>query len=213
MATSIIDLTQSFSYLTNQITEFGQSMKKINEITDVINSIAEQTNLLALNAAIEAARAGESGRGFSVVADEIRKLAERSKESSSDISKLLTGIIVKSDVVANSTMEVKNELFNQVEGLKNSINSFGQIIEGIKHILPQINGINDSASTINTDKDDIIRRVESVSSVSEETSAAAEQISASAQEMSSSSEEVAISSQKLTEVAQKITSQLNRFRV
>ena len=79
MATSIIDLNESFSSLTNQITEFGQDMKKINEITDVINSIAEQTNLLALNAAIEAARAGESGRGFSVVADEIRKLAENLK--------------------------------------------------------------------------------------------------------------------------------------
>jgi len=212
MANSIINLNETFSSLAQQITEFGQDMKKINEITYVINSIAEQTNLLALNAAIEAARAGESGRGFSVVADEIRKLAEQSKASSSDISKLLAGIIGKSDVVANSTIDVKQELFNKAEGIKSSITSFSEIIEAIEHILPQINEINKSASTINVEKDDLIRRVENVSSVSEETSASAEQISASTQEMSSSSEEVAISAQKLTEVAQKITTQLNRFK-
>lgn len=213
MSNSIKELNNAFSGLISEILGFEKDMKKINEITTVINNIADQTNLLALNAAIEAARAGEAGRGFSVVADEIRKLAEQSKESSLDINKLLNDITGRSSVVTDSTKQVKDVLFNQVEGIKDSINSFKEIVAAIQVILPQMNAIKDSAMTINVEKDQIVEKIEIVSSVSEETSAASEQISASSEEMSASSEEVSNSAQKLNEVAQKITSQLNRFKI
>jgi methyl-accepting chemotaxis protein len=213
MALAIQELNNSFSNLSEKIAQFGKDIGKINEITDVINSIADQTNLLALNAAIEAARAGEAGKGFTVVADEIRKLAEKSKLSSSDINRLLDGITQTSLNVADTTLHVKDELFNQVVGIQTSIASFQEIIKAIENIIPQIQAINSSAVNINSEKDEIINRVESISSVSEETSASAEEISASTQQMNESSEEVAKTAQELSEASQKITAQLNRFKI
>ncbi|MBK5241832.1 methyl-accepting chemotaxis protein [Clostridium sp.] len=89
---TIVGINAHFKDVTSKIQGLSSSITKINDITNLINSIAEQTNLLALNAAIEAARAGDAGRGFSIVADEIRKLAEQSKESAKNINDLLKSL-------------------------------------------------------------------------------------------------------------------------
>lgn len=213
IAEAIHSLNGLFSELSQKIINFGEDMKKINEVTDVIKSIADQTNLLALNAAIEAARAGESGRGFAVVAEEIRKLAEKSKESSSDISSLLEGLTQKSDNVANTTSSVKDQLFEHLDGIESSVGSFQEIIKSIENIIPEIQAINSSAASINSSKDDITSKIEDITAVSMENSASSEQIAASAQQMNASSEEVANSAQNLNEIAQKISAQLNRFKI
>lgn len=213
IANAIHSLNGLFSELSQKIINFGENMKKINEVTDVIKSIADQTNLLALNAAIEAARAGESGRGFAVVAEEIRKLAEKSKESSSDISSLLEGLTQKSDNVANTTSSVKDQLFEHLEGIKSSVDSFQEIIKSIENIIPEIQAISHSAVSINSSKDNITSKIEDITAVSMGNSASSEQIAASAQQMNANSEEVANSAQSLNEIAQKISAQLNRFKV
>ncbi|MDP4145235.1 MAG: methyl-accepting chemotaxis protein [Bacillota bacterium] len=213
MADSVEDLNVAFGELIEKIAQFGEDVNKVNEITDVINSIADQTNLLALNAAIEAARAGEAGKGFAVVAEEIRKLAEQSKISSSNIKKLLDGINYTANVVENSTKHVNEELSNQIHVAKASMESFKEIIAAIGNILPQISAINESAAIINTEKDEIIVKVENVSSVSEETSAAAQQIAASSQEMNMNSEEVANSAEKLAGATRDMISEINRFNL
>jgi methyl-accepting chemotaxis protein len=199
IATAIHSLNGLFSELSQKIINFGEDMRKINEVTDVIKGIANQTNLLALNAAIEAARAGESGRGFAVVAEEIRKLAEKSKESSSDITKLLEVLTQKSDNVASTTRNVKDELFEHLEGINSSVSSFQEIIRAIENIIPEIQAINNSAVSINSSKDVITSKIEDIASVSEENSAA------SAQQMNASSDEVAYSAQSLNEIAQKLS--------
>lgn len=210
---SIKHIREAFREVSDRIGTLGASINTIGEITSAINSIADQTNLLALNAAIEAARAGEAGRGFSVVADEIRKLAEQSKISSESINKIVGEVTSEATEVITTTNDVNTELKNQTSIIESSIGSFKDIVSSIEEILPQIEQINDATKLIGEKKVEIVTRVETASSVAEETSATSEEISASAQEMNSSAEEVSNSANLLTGVAQKISSQLNRFKV
>lgn len=211
--TTVGDINQSFDEVTNKIENLGESIVKINAITTLINNIADQTNLLALNAAIEAARAGEAGRGFSVVADEIRKLAEQSKSSSEEIAKLLAVIQQESNVAISTTNTVSGELSNQVNIIDDSINSFKSIVDFIEEIIPQIKNVSSDMRNINSSKVNIIDKVESASAVAEENSASSEEIAASAEEMNASSEEVERSSQILIDMVTKMETAISKFRL
>lgn len=210
---SIEKIRQSFLGVSNKINELGGNINQIQEITTAINNIADQTNLLALNAAIEAARAGEAGRGFSVVADEIRKLAEQSKHSSKSISKIIGQVTSGAGDVINTTNDVSLELKAQTSTIEASINSFRDIITSIEQILPKVEEINNATQQIDRRKSEIINRIESASLVAEETSSTSEEISSSAEEMNSSASEVSNSASSLSEASQKISDQLNKFKV
>jgi methyl-accepting chemotaxis protein len=211
LISSINQISNAFKEISEKINQLGVSINKISEITNVINNIADQTNLLALNAAIEAARAGEAGRGFAVVAEEIRKLAEQSKSSSENINKMVNGISIETDSVVTTTYSVNNELYSQVSIIQEAIASFKKIIEAIEEILPKIQLISESAVRINNEKDEIIEKVETTSSVAEETSASSEEIAASAQQMNASSEEVASSAQSLSEMSKAMGKSIQKF--
>lgn len=186
-------------------------MSKINEITSLIDSIADQTNLLALNAAIEAARAGEAGKGFSVVAEEIRKLAEQSKAASANISNLVASIQSDSSQTIKTTDDVNNKLQDQIEVIKVSLTAFRNIIDLINMRLPKVEHIYNSVLEIKNEKDSIIENLNHVSSAAESASASATEIAASSEQMSASSEEVAATSQNLSELIHKMDEQLNEF--
>lgn len=213
LSTTVGDINQSFDEVTNKIENLGESIVKINAITTLINNIADQTNLLALNAAIEAARAGEAGRGFSVVADEIRKLAEQSKSSSEEITKLLGVIQQESNIAIGTTNTVSGELSNQVTIIDDSIKSFKNIVDFIEEIIPQIKNVSNDMRNINSSKVSIIDKVESASAVAEENSASSEEIAASAEQMNASSEEVEKSSQVLINMVNKMETAINKFRL
>jgi len=209
---SVTKVGNSFKSFNGKITGLGKDINEINEITNIINDIAEQTNLLALNAAIEAARAGETGRGFSVVADEIRKLAEQSKVSSEDISRLIDGISENTGVIVKDSVEMDNELINQVKIINSSIISFKKIIEAVNEVIPKIEIVKNSAVDIDKDKNTILDRVEGVSAVALEVSASSEEIAASSEQMNASTEEVAAAAQELSNMTNEMIKEVNKFK-
>jgi methyl-accepting chemotaxis protein len=213
LSESVANTTRTFKEFVKRISVLGENIGKINEITMAINSIADQTNLLALNAAIEAARAGEAGRGFSVVADEVKKLAEQSKESLVNINNLISNISKDTDGMIKTTDTMSTELDNQTEVINNAISTFTNIISSVEEIMPQIEGVSVSADKINSEKNTILEKVEEASAISEEVSASSEEIAASSQEMSSSAEGVATSAHNLAEMTGEMMKQVNKFKI
>ena len=210
---SVTKVGISFKTFNSKIIGLGQDINEINEITNMINNIADQTNLLALNAAIEAARAGESGRGFSVVADEIRKLAEQSGSSSVNISRLINGISKNTEGIVEDSVEMDQELLSQITIIDNSIISFKKIIEAVNEVIPKIEAVKKSAEDIDNDKNVILHRVDEISSVSLDVSAASQEISASSEEMNASTEEVAAAAQTLTAMTKEMIEEVDKYTI
>ena len=207
------ELILSFNDLTSKAAELGKNIKEINEITSLINSIAEQTNLLALNAAIEAARAGESGKGFSVVADEIRKLAEQTTESLENISEIIGNVSNDSEIMAKSTGDMKSQLDSKISIVNTAIESFKKIVSEVGKMGSKINTVNDLTANIDSEKSSILGKVEEISSVSEEVSASSEEIAASSEEMNASSEEVSATAHTLAAMTEDMKKEIAKFKI
>lgn len=210
---SIMKINESFKEFVNMITSLGSNIQEINQITKLINNIAEQTNLLALNAAIEAARAGESGRGFSVVAEEIRKLAEQSKDSVESINKLINGISQETGAIVKNTSVMDSELGAQTEVINEAIETFNNIILAVEGVTPKIASVNKEALKMNSEKENILNMVENASEVSEQVAASSEEIAASSQEMNAITNEVAQATEKLNNMTQQMLEQVNNFKI
>jgi methyl-accepting chemotaxis protein len=207
------DLIISFQDFTGKMNTLGIKLGKINDITSYINNISEQTNLLALNAAIEAARAGEQGRGFSVVAEEIRKLAEESKGSIQNISQITADIKKDTSELITGTNLMNDNLIQQSTVIATSLSSFKEIISAVEIIIPEINGVTTAVSDLDVEKNEITRKVSSTSSLAEEISASSEEMLASSEELSSSSSEVAKSASILNDVTEEMIAHVNRFKL
>lgn len=210
---SLNNISKSFDGVINRIKLLEGSITEANEITGLINSISEQTNLLALNAAIEAARAGESGRGFSVVADEIRKLAEQSKQSSDTISGLLSNVASETSNLVVTTGDVSKELTNEVTTISSALSTFKSIITSVETMLPDIQKVSIGINKLNNDMTPVILTIENTSAVSEENSASSEEIAASTQEMKNSAGSVATTAQTLTSSVVQLTEELDKFKL
>ncbi|WP_347986566.1 methyl-accepting chemotaxis protein [Methylomonas sp. AM2-LC] len=173
-------IEQAVNNAVEKMHTLGQQAHEISSIVEVIKNVADQTNLLALNAAIEAARAGESGRGFSVVADEVRNLAERTSKSALEITTMISGIQQNTDK-ASSVMQQGNE--RVIVGVKQAelaVHSMQQIDENTQNVMNSINYISSALKEQRIAGNEIAKNVGYISQITEKNCAAVSHVSLSA---------------------------------
>ena len=175
---SLNSLQQAFKTVSFTVNSLVSKLESVNTITDSISQIASQTNLLSLNAAIEAARAGEAGKGFSVVAGEVRKLAENSKQAVESITNILDDI--KSDIIsASKAMETGGvAVDNQQKTLQSTKSSFTNIKSSIGESVTEIDSCIENLTNASAEKDNVLAIMDRVATISQEHSALSEEIAA-----------------------------------
>ncbi|MCA1064396.1 methyl-accepting chemotaxis protein (plasmid) [Rossellomorea sp. AcN35-11] len=206
-------INQNTKEISNVVNSLSTRSNEIEKILTIINDIAEQTNLLALNAAIEAARAGEHGRGFAVVADEVRKLAEQSGNSTKQISELIREIQESTREAVNSMKKGEEAVNKGTELVDGAGGVFMNISETIDHIVLQMKGVAGSVEEISTNTSDLVESMGSVSEVSEHTSGHAQEVAASAEEQTASMEEVTAATQTLSSMAMELQELSAKFKI
>jgi methyl-accepting chemotaxis protein len=203
---------EAVTEVSEVIDTLGRRSKEISQITKVITNIAEQTNLLALNAAIEAARAGEHGKGFAVVADEVRKLAVQSKNSSNQIIELIykiqhdTELAVKA--MEKSTMEVENGSI----AVNEAGSSFTHISDSIIDIRVTIESIHSYVQSMSNSSKNVTDNVEVLTEIAKVNSTSSHAVAASAEGQLATMEEIASSVQTVNEMANKLKEVLTKFK-
>jgi methyl-accepting chemotaxis protein len=183
------------------IKELESKSNQIGEIVDIITNIADQTNLLALNAAIEAARAGEHGRGFAVVADEVRKLAENSGTAASQIAELLTEIKNGTHEAVSSMDAGSQTVEDGVTALTGTVEAVQKIVEESNRIAVMAENIAAAAEEQSASIEEVTATVDEVASISQEAAAGTQQTSAAMEQQSATVQEISKSSQLLAEMA------------
>lgn len=195
------------------INKLGKLSQQIEEIIELINDIASQTNLLALNAAIEAARAGEAGRGFSVVADEIRNLAEESEGATDKIAALIQEIQTGVEVAISKMDETESVVDTSVESIQKTGDSFDKIDKSAISLKDFIAQIGQKITDVGDNSDYIGGAIQEVSYVSHEAAGNAEEVASATVEQNSATQDIVKSADELADMAEKLSEVVDKFKL
>ncbi|AHN21351.1 methyl-accepting chemotaxis protein [Lysinibacillus varians] len=205
---------QQSSHETNErIKQLSAQSTEIEKIIKVITDITEQTNLLALNAAIEAARAGEHGKGFAVVADEVRKLAEESKASAHQIVDLTTSIQQETNAVEKAVSVTVQNVEEGVTFIQNAQVSFDTIMKAIQEITSQIEDVSASTEEISASTEEVAASVNEMASAATTAAEQSEMIAAAVEEQTATIQEINAVAKSLSEGAMTVQEEINKFKI
>ncbi|NLN65896.1 MAG: HAMP domain-containing protein [Clostridiaceae bacterium] len=199
--------------IVEEINSLNNDMKQIRKIVKVIVGIAEQTNLLSLNAAIEAARAGEAGRGFAVVAEEVRKLADQSKDASIMINNIINAINNKTEQAVSEANGTSDIIMDQMSAVQQTDAAFNTISRSMKEISSHMKNMGDSVNSMLTLKEKTLLSMENISAVSQEAAATSEEVSAGTQEQMASAEILTNLSKEMNQMGEELEHAVSMFKV
>lgn len=215
-----VEAVMQMSNVKNSVTEaaqvvqtLGEKSTQIAEIVGLITGIASQTNLLALNAAIEAARAGEAGRGFAVVADEVRKLAEESSNAAQNIRNLIKEITIEMDKALNA-MNVGSEVVEKGSQIVNATGeSLTQIVDKFHQVNQRIESSNAAAEEMIASVQEVLDLIASISAEAEQSAANSQSASSATEQQTAAVEEINASANQLAQMSEKLQHMISRFEV
>lgn len=209
----ISNIQQDTVSTAGMINALGEKSNEIGQIVSLITNVAEQTNLLALNAAIEAARAGEHGKGFAVVADEVRKLAEQSRNSASQVNTLIQAI---QEEIGQSVSAINNGQISVEEGIRlaqEAGNSFKNIATAVSTVSTQIDGISKSIENMSSEATAMVGAIDTTTEIAKNAAAHSQNIAAAAQQQTASMQEIAAASDTLAHMAEDLQESINTFKI
>ena len=207
------DIFEQQEIIAKQFVVFNNKLQKVGKIADFIGDVARQTNLLALNASIEAARAGEYGKGFAVVAEEVRKLADGSAHSASDINEMIDNLREESrqvhDVIVESSRSIK-------EGKKNidvTASAFQEILKTVLETERKASSIADLAQMQMEGSEKMVKAVEEIARVADDNAASTEEVSAATEQSLAAMQDMALATKELAQLAEELLTVVERFQV
>lgn len=205
-------IEQNVSRTSHSIKNLDERSKEIEKIVVAITDISSQTNLLALNAAIEAARAGEHGKGFAVVADEVRKLAEESNQSANQITQLIQSIQADTVATVEQMKTVSEDVVNGVSVIEETGTAFKEILGSAQEVASQVQEVSAVSEQIAASTKQVTVAFKEVNAITENATSKTQTVAGLAEEQSASMEEIAASAESLSKLAGELTEEISRFR-
>lgn len=209
---SITNINVIVQDTANAIRNLGTFSEKISQVVDTITGIASQTNLLALNAAIEAARAGEHGRGFSIVAEEVRKLAEQAEESAGSIAQMIHEIQSQIQVAIQQMDQSAQEVSTGQEVVLAAGESFNTIQQQINNVNEAVQGITESVHILSASNNKVTESVEKIRVISTDTAGESQTISAATEEQSAGIQEIVAAADVLAKLAAHLEAMFKQYK-
>jgi methyl-accepting chemotaxis protein len=209
--------SQNNLLISNEVSEniktLSEQMKRIISFTSTIKAISEQTNLLALNASIEAARAGDFGKGFMVVADEVKKLAEESANSANEIDSIISNIHTQVELSEKNINKTEFIVKEQHEIVFETKEAFLTIENSIEQITKQMVNVKNTMENLNESKDSFLSTIRNISATTEETAVGAKNVVATSKEQISAIDDLSQSAQELKEMTISLNEQIKKFKI
>ncbi len=211
--TKMQDIEKTVNASAESVANLGERSKEIGQIVDTISGIAGQTNLLALNAAIEAARAGEQGKGFAVVADEVRKLAEQSQEAATQIAGMISEIQSETQKAVNDMKVGTDEVQNGMGAIKQAGTNFGAIMKMVTDLSGEVANVSSVIKGLADDGQNVAASMSQIDSLMKKSTDETQTVSAATEEQAASMEEINSSSEKLNKMAQELQEAVRQFKL